>query len=126
MKKEFNYVVERSEDVSSKLQEFDAATKEEFKAPVFKLNRGAFLNVAKCFEDPKKPMQGVEECTMKAFEPLANYERELQTIWKTELTSMRGCFEKCQPTDKTCLSKCFNDFAARTHSKLTDIHNHLV
>ena len=125
MKKEFNYTIEKSEDISVKLQDLDKQMREEFKVPTFKLNRSTFLNAAKCFENTSVPMESVEECTMKAFEPLGNYEKNMQMVWKNELSSLRMCVEKCGQGDKTCLSNCFNTFAGKMHSSMSDIHKNI-
>ncbi len=127
MKKEFKYTVERPEEISVKMQELDKEFREEFKAPTFKLNHKTFLAAAKCFENTSTGADKVEECTMKAFEPLGNYERNMQAAWKTELGILRPCLDKCtQANDKACYSACFNTFASSMHAKLAEIHKTIV
>ena len=125
MKKEFHYTIDKPEDITPKLADLDKQMREEFKVPAFKLNRTTFMNAAKCFENPSFPMESVEECTMRAFGPLSNYERSVQGAWKGELGTLRACIEKCGPGDKTCLSTCFNSFASKMHATMDDIHKTL-
>jgi len=126
MSKEFNYKLESADDIAPKLKELDKEFREEFKASTFKLSHTTFLSAAKCFENPKQTVDMVEECTMKAFEPLAAYEKRNQSLWQGELGAFRSCLDKCAPTDKACMSACLNSFAVKMHNGMTDIHRTIV
>ncbi len=123
MNKEYNYTVNTTEELSAKMAEVDNELREEFKKPTYKLSHKVFSAAAKCYENPKEPAEKAAECAMKAFEPLGNYERDMQTAWKSELSVLRPCLDRCNPTgDKACYSKCFNTFVSNIHTKLYNIH----
>ena len=122
MKKVFNYKIERAEDISDKLGEYNNELREIFKEKIFKLNYETTSKLRECFASPSMSIKDSDECVVKAREKLEKYYIDVESIYNTNWLTLRSCVEKCDREDSNRLSTCFNTSASKIFTELQDYH----